>query len=84
MHYQNMMVVQANSDMLCWESRTLLFRVRQTLSCPLTSAPPSLPAEYLPYPSAYDEAERLRKILKPTTALAESGEHLDKAPAAEL
>lgn len=40
--------------------------------------------EFLPHSSAYGEAENLRKILKPGSALAEGGAGMDKVPAAEL
>ncbi|KAI3428094.1 hypothetical protein D9Q98_006477 [Chlorella vulgaris] len=40
--------------------------------------------DFLPNSTAYQEAENLRKILKPTSALAESGAGLDHAPNAQL
>lgn len=49
----------------------------------VTPAPPPPPAEFLPYSSAYEEAEHLRSILKPESALVE-GAQLDKAQKAEL
>lgn len=44
---------------------------------PIVPALPTRPAEFLPYSSAYAEAENLRAILKPGAALAE-GTKLDK------
>ena len=58
-------------------------RIPRRHACLPACLPARPPAEFLPHATAYGEAENLRKILKPETALVE-GSTLDKQPTAAL